>query len=272
MLDGKRYLRLLSGYRLVEQRCPHCGASTYSSSGRLTFCNFCEQPVNLSQGGQTAESQFAPIMAQVESGDWAAALKSAEQLAKGNNDPMMLYLLGVLYRNASTAKFQSKDYNLMGFMEQNAGNIRESLDLTMKWKEYFFKAIKVIGTELQGNMQVDPELVFVKFMSEIRLQKLVDAASTLRSIQILDKNGAVSEYALLVYSAEKNTKQADASLGKALENGEINAYYYLAKYLAKHGKLAEAEAILQKLGTISEVSMSQELLYRIKLTQEASKM
>lgn len=269
MLDGRKYLKLLASYRPVAQKCPYCGTSTLSASGRPSFCNFCEQFAGVQAG---ASSPFEAIKAQLDANSTEAALKSADQLMKGNMDPEQLYLLGVFYLNLSTIEFQSKDYNQMGFMEPNADNIRASLDLTMKWKECFFKVIRIVGGELQGNIQVDPTMVLMKFMSEIRLQRYVDAATTLRTLQSLDKRGTYSEYALLVYSVEKDTKQAQASLLAALGSGEMNAYYYLAKYLAKQGKLKEAESLLSTLSTSVEVSMSRELLYRIRLTEEASKM
>ncbi len=276
MLDGRRYIGLLSGYKPIGERCPHCGTNTYSAGRKISFCNFCELPVDFSnpdaQYSQASQTLFAPLLEQANEGNLDAAIKGAEQLVKGNKDSQLLYLLGVLYRNISTARFQGKDYNQMGFMEPNAKNIRSSLDLTMRWKECFFKAIKVVDGEMQTSVQIDPELVFTRFMCEIRLQDYVNAATTLRSVQTLDKKTAMAEYALLVYSAEKNTKQAEPSLLKALESGELNAYYYLARYLAKRGKLREAEMVLRSLERIARVSMSQELVYRIRLTEDASKL
>lgn len=276
MIDGKRYLRMLSQSKPFSQRCPHCGSTTLSVSGKAAFCNFCEQHVDILSSGAleatSAEIPFASVLNAVKAGNWEEAGKGADLLMKGNKYPGQLYLLGVFYRRFSTLKFQSKDYNQMGFMLPNARNIRDSLDLTTRWKECFFKTIKMVGDELKANIQIEPELVFIKFMSEIRVGKLVDASSTLQTLQSLDKRGTLSEYALLVFSVEKDTKQAEASLIKALEQGETNAYYYLSKYLAKHNKLAEAEVLLQKLGETTEVSMAAELMHRIKLTEEASRM
>ncbi|MDE1873557.1 MAG: hypothetical protein KGI04_00340 [Candidatus Micrarchaeota archaeon] len=269
MLDGKKYLRLLVGYRPVSQKCPHCNSSTLSASGHASFCNFCEQYAG--EGAAAAQTPFAAVRSSIDANDLDSALKGADQMMKGNKDPEQLYLLGVFYLNLSVIRFQGKDYNLMGFMEPNADSIRASLDLTMRWKECFFKVIKIVGDELAANLQVDPSLVFARFMSEIRLGRIVDASVTLGTLRNLDKQGTLSAYALLVYSVEKDTKQAEASLAKSLAASEINSYYYLAKYLAKHGKLSEAEPLLSKLNQMANVSMSRELLYRIRLTEEASK-
>jgi len=271
VLDWKKYMALLASSNPVAQRCTHCGATTFSFSGRPSFCNFCEQYVEANAATE-AQTPFASVRSSIDSNDTDSALKSAEQLMKGNKDPEQLYLLGVFYLNLSTAMFQNRNYNLKGFMEANASNIRSSLDLTMRWKECFFKVIRIVDSELQANMQIDPALVLLKFMCEIRLKRLVDASIALKELQTLDKRGFLSEYALLVYSVEKGAKEAETSLQKALGAKEVNAFYYLAKYLAKNNKLNEAEQVLLKLGQIGRVSMSDELLYRIRLAQEASKM
>jgi hypothetical protein len=271
VLDWKKYMAMLASGKPVAQMCTHCGATTFSFSGNPSFCNFCEQYVEVNAATE-AQTPFASVRSGIDSNDVDSALKSAEQLMKGNKDPEQLYLLGVFYLNLSTEMFQNRNYNLKGFMEANANNIRSSLDLTMRWKECFFKVIKIVDSELQANMQIDPALVLLKFMCEIRLKRLVDASIALKELQTLDKRGFLSEYALLVYSVEKGAKEAETSLQKALGAKEVNAFYYLAKYLAKHNKLNEAEQVLLKLGQIGRVSMSDELLYRIRLAREASKM
>jgi uncharacterized Zn finger protein (UPF0148 family) len=271
VLDWKKYMAMLASGKPVAQMCTHCGATTFSFSGNPSFCNFCEQYVEVNAATE-AQTPFAAVRTSIDSNDVDSALKSAEQLMKGNKDPEQLYLLGVFYLNLSTAMFQNRNYNLKGFMEANANNIRSSLDLTMRWKECFFKVIKIVDSELQANLQIDPALVLLKFMCEIRLRRLVDASIALRELQTLDKRSFLSEYALLVYGVEKGTREAEASLQKALGAKEVNAFFYLAKYLAKHNKLSEAEQVLLKLGQIARVSMSDELLYRIRLAREASKM
>ncbi len=271
MIDGGKYLRLLSKFQPAARRCLHCASTTYSINGKPSFCNFCEQYTG-SGVEQAAETPFSAVRSQIDANGWDAAEKTASQLIKGNKDPEQLYLIGVFYHELSTIRFQSRDYNQMGFMEKNAVNIRDSLDLTMKWKECFFKVIKIVGDELQGNVQVDPELVFIKLVSELRLRRFVEAAATLKVLQNLDKHGILIGYAQLAYNVERNTKQAEASLASMLPQSEINTYYYLAKYLAKNKKLREAELLIELLGKTSEVLSSRELLYKIRLAQEASKM
>lgn len=274
VLDGKKYLRMLPASKPPLQKCPHCGSDTFSTSGNVSFCNFCEQYVDfmVSQSGddQVAEAVFALVQSQMHDGNWGQASIEADKLIKGNPNPRVLYLLGIFYRNFSTARYQQTNYNLNGFMEANAQSIKDSLDLTSKWKECFFKAVKIVNDELYKSVQADADWVLLKLMSEVRLKRFVDASITMSSLQTIDKSGARFEYALMAYSVEKNTKQAEASLSKPLGRNELNAYYYLAKYLAKHNKLDEAAAILQKLSAIANVSMAQELMHRVKLSQDAA--
>ena len=275
MIDWKKHVRLMAKYRPAAIRCPHCGATTVSASGNSSFCNFCEQRVDtLSSAAievSSAEVPFASVLAGMVAGDWKATLESADKLMKGNSRPEQLYLLGIFYRRLSALKFQNKNYALMGFMEPNADSIRDSLDLTMKWKECFFKVVKIVDDEQQGNVQIEPELVFIKLLSELNLKRLVEAQVTLKALQSLDKRGTLYEYALMAYETETDGKQAEKLVSKALAQNEINAYFYLALYLSKRGKLSEAEAVLGKLASIASMPLAKELDYTVRLSLEASK-
>lgn len=275
MLDGKKYLQLLSNAKFLVQTCRHCGSETHFISGGDFFCNFCEQhndPALLQEVEQTAQAAFAPVRDQWGKNNLDEAVKTADQLLKNNADPKQLYLLGLFYRYISTIKYYQKDYTLKGFMEANADSTLASLGLTSRWKECFFKEIKIVDGEIANNMQIELDLIFIKFISEIRLQRFADAASSLRRLQSMDRHGIVADYALLVYSVEKNTKQAEASVAKAIARDDINAYYYLAKCLAKQKKLEDAADLLEKLNDTTEITMVQELLIKINAAQEASKM
>jgi tetratricopeptide (TPR) repeat protein len=275
VLDGKKYLQLLSAVKFLIQTCPHCGSETNFISGGDFFCNFCEQhndPALLQNVDRTAQVAFVPVLSQMNTGNLDEALKNAERLMKNNADAKQLYLLGLFYRNVSGIRYYQKDYALKGFMEANAASSASSLGLTSRWKECFFKAIGIIDGEISKNLQIEIDLVFIKFISEVRLRRFVDAANTLRRLQNMDRHGIVADYALLVYSVEKNTGQAEASIAKAAARNNVNAYYYLAEYLARQKKLEEAGGILEKLDKTTEIAMVQELLNRVRATQEASKM
>lgn len=273
MLDGKKYLRQLMELELTAIGCPHCGSQTISAGGKSTFCNFCEQHTDVfSAGDKDAQAAFAPVVSSMAANSLDEARKNADRLLKNNSAPRQLYLLSQFYLYFSNLKYYQRDYALQGFMEANADNISSSLDLTSRWKECYFKAIKIVEGELTKNMQVEPELVFIKFMSEMKLQKLVDAANTLVNLERLDKRGLLIEYATMVYNAEKRTQKSEPNLSKMLANKEINSFYYLAKYLAKRKKLEESEKILQKLSESTKIFVAEELLNKVRATLEASKM
>ena len=274
MLDGKKYLELLTDAKLLVQTCPRCGSDTHFISGGDFFCNLCEQrndPTNQEPVNETARTSFAAVLTPMGKGDLDGALKSAEQMLKNNLDPTQLYLLGVFYRYLSDTRYYQKDYNIKGFMEANADNTRTSLDLTARWKECFYKATRIVDSEINKNLQVDADLILMKFLAEIRLRRFVDAANSLRRLQNMDKHGLIADYALLVYSVEKPTKQAEASVAKSIARNNLNAYYYLAKHLAREKKLQEAADLLDKLNRITEIPLVEDLLNRVRSTQEASK-
>lgn len=276
MLEYKRYLQDINTVSVLDLTCPHCGATTKSAGGNDAFCNFCEQhivvPESEIEKEKGAEIAFMEIHSAVAGNDWQGAVQKAEQLLKGSSDPRIFYLSALLYESFSNLKFHTKDYNRLGFMEENAVNIRESLDLTFKWKEYFFKTIRLVNDEIKKNSGAEESLVFIKFMSEIKLKKFVDAARTLKALGGAGVEDRANDYAKMVYNVEADTKEAEASLRKQLARNEVNAFYYLAKHLAKQKRLDEANALLRKLNERANIFMAQELLNKVVSAQEASKM
>ncbi len=271
MLNGKAYLKSLANLKLLLLTCPNCGSDTYTAGKSTAFCNFCEQYID-STAPTGAETVFVPVQTAIKDGKWDEAFKQAETLLKGNVDPRQLYLLALFYQDFAIQKYYQKDYMLPGFMESNADNIRRSLDLTSRWKECYFKAIKLVDGDLAKNMQVDSGLIYLKFISEIRLHKMVDASKTLETLHSLDTQGVITAYATLVYDAESDSKNTELDLYKQFSHDEINAFYYLARYLAKRNQLEESEEILEKLNETTKIFLVQDLLQKVKSAKEASKM
>lgn len=281
MLDYKRYLKSLSSTGILALTCPHCGASTKSAEGRGSFCNFCEQYINVSdeevQKEMSAEIAFTEIHAATREEKWDAAQKKITTLLQGSTDPRLFYISALFYLYLSDVKYRERDYTLHGFMEQNANNITASLDLTSKCKECFYRSVRLVKNdldrnELDSNALIDAGFAFTKFMSEIKLHRFVDARKTLKMLHGPSVQSLLADYADMVYQVETNGKDVEASLEKMLSAMDINSFYYLAKALAKQKKLDEAEQVLNLLKDKANISMARELMNRIKSAQEASKM
>jgi hypothetical protein len=267
-------MNLFARTQLLDLTCPHCGSDTKFIGGKDAFCNFCEryisaQETNFQKEGGL-ELPFIEVHSLIKQDEWYDAAKKVEMLLKQSSDPLFLYNSALFYYCFSNRKYHERDYTLHGFMEQNAKNISESLDLTSKWKECLFKAIRRINNEIKNNSPVDQDLLFVKFMSEIKLNRLADSRKTLNVLHGSGAQAIRDNYAFMVYSVENDEKGAEKSLDGMLSRGEVNAFYYLAKYLAKHRKINDADSILKFINKRANVLMAQELLYRIESTREAS--
>lgn len=276
MLSGAKYAHKLKAYAPEKVACPHCGMQTCSSNQAYSFCNFCEQLVDVAKSipehEKTSQAAFVPVAELLLSKNWDGALAAADTLMKGNTDPEQLYLLGTFYSGISGIRYRKRDYELEGFMEANADMIRSSLDLTSKAKECFFKAIKcVVGAQADG-ASADTSLLFIKFMCEMRLRRLPDALTALDELRKSDTGNSFINYAYAVYGVETLAKDVDRVLANMLENNEPNSFYYLARYLAGHKKLGEASELLQVLVGIARMPLADELLYEVRQAQEAAAM
>ncbi len=175
-------------------------------------------------------------------GDIENAEKTMDQISGKSSSPYLLYVAGVVYKYLSDFLYFGVDYNLKGFMEQNAEKRELSSKYTSKSKEYFYKALSSINQmpEPKGELAT-----FVKALILTKLERYEEAKKAIGELE--DKKGELWEYASMVYGVETNSKDAGNLLGIRLAKADINAYYYLAKYFAKNGKAEEAKALLDAL-------------------------
>jgi len=261
------YLKKLASAKPAALTCPQCGARTISTSGNDTFCNFCEQYVNAGEG---AEILFASVHAGIKAGDWEGSTKKVEQLLKTNTEPRLLYLSAVFYDYFSDIRYNDRNYNLQGFMEANAENIGKGVELASLSKNCFYKALKLTDTIIKGNSILDPNIFLIKFLSEMRLGMAVDAMRTLSRIKFNFSQSPITRYANLVYGVETNSKEAEALLSDSITRGQMNAFYYLAKYLAKRDQIDEAYVLLQKFNKMVESPIARELTIQVISARNAS--
>jgi endogenous inhibitor of DNA gyrase (YacG/DUF329 family) len=274
MLNAAKYAKALDKYARKSVECPHCGMQTAVSDNAYSFCNFCEQRIDLGKSipehEKKARDAFAPVASGFKANDTDAALAAADRLLKGNTDPEQLYLLGLFYSAASWAKYNDRDYALRGFMEPNAARIRSGLELSAKAKECFYKAIKLAGDAQADNAAADGQLLFIRFMGCMRLRRKADAMRALQELRRADRQNALIGYAYAVYAVETGARNADKALIDMLEGGEPNSFYYLARYLALRKRLKEAAALLERLESVASLPAARELAYGIRQAQQAA--
>ena len=259
--DYKKYAKAFDALKLSQFVCARCGFETHSASTN-SFCNFCEQYASAAAATRPA---FLDVHAYIKQGNWEDAAKKVEELLKTDKNTETFYLSGLFYAYFSNLRYRKVDYGAKGFMDTNAENIRAGLDLVSKSKEHLFGAISLVAAEPKKGVQPDQDALFIKFMSEMKLRRFVDASKTIKTLQ-----GAQAEYAEMAYGAQTGSKSTPG-LEKLLARNEVNAFYYLAEHLARQKELGEAAALLRKLNDRINLFMAQELLNRVVSVQEASK-
>ncbi len=274
MLNYKKYLGGIKKTDVLELTCPHCGMPTRSLKGKDAFCNFCEQYINISEAEIVKETgvelPFSEVSNAISAGMFEEAEKKLAALRKGKADPLLMYMSGLSYLCFSDAKYHETNYRLRGFMEQNSANIRKGLDLASTSKECFYKAIKVIRYGIERDVTVEGSMLFIKFMSEIRLKRFVDAERTLALLHGSGVKGELSAYADMVYNVEAQRPIAEQVLQIMLPKGEINSFYYLAKHLAQKGRLEESRSVMMWLNGMADVFLAKELSIKIESALKAS--
>lgn len=266
------YLSQLKSLQYRDLSCGTCAFTTKSPNGSDAFCNFCESytsailPPKIPLEARPVLEKIHSLMGDNRLDEAASAL---EILLKDSKNPTLFYVAANFYLNFSDITYYSRNYNIMGFMEENAISIRKSLDLTAKWKECLYKSIRLVKGQAAEISTAGESLLFIKFMSEIRLSRFVDSGRTLKSLAQYGLGDLTVTYANMVYGVEAG-KDPSQYFNAFLSRQEPNAYYYLAKYLAKSKRLDEAESVLSKLSSKAKVRMLPSLLNKIVSSERAA--
>lgn len=249
-MDFGKYLAQLDKTKFSEVSCAYCAHAATSPDGKEAICDFCENYVNAAESEFTGDAETKTVLLEVHDligkNQWDEAEKKITKLLDDTMDARLLYVCAAFYKYVSDYHYYAMDYGLRGFMHENADNVRESVELAAKSKACLYKALKVINIETSGNRLLHVDLLYIKFMSYIKLNRLVEAKKTLNEMVGLKNQDLLNAYAEMVYDVESNSKNAIPSVMKLLARNEVNAFYYLAKCLARTKRSKEAKAILEK--------------------------
>jgi|GEM_PF-5221342 hypothetical protein len=269
-MDYSKYFSLLDRPGASPAICGYCGS--YLNLGTLGegFCHFCEAHINRrEEKAKNPEiEKFSAIQLLIDEGNLDYAKKNLDAVTAESNNPNLLFGAGSVYKTLSGLKYGDLDYNRKGFMEENSANIYSSLDLTSKSKEMFYKAIRLISD--QTKTSPDDDLLYLSFISYIKLGRLLDAERTLSSMKT-QKTSLMSEYANMVFCVESNKKEGYAYTLELMTKENPNGIYYLAKYLLSQKKLSEAKLTLERLSAKVRMPDAVFLLHKIdRLLDEIS--
>ncbi len=267
------YIKAFENVQLAQVICRYCGSIAYSYDGKEAICHFCENHADADKSQALNDpvlSKKLNVQLSMGKSDWEGAAKAADALATASADPYMLFFGASIYRAYSDYKYYDRDYNLMGYMEQNSANVYASLDFTSKSKEYFYKAIKTIDSQPQ--VASDASLQYTKFISLMRLGRVSESYNALAKLREIAATGLLTDYAGMVYSVEMDSKDVEHRLNGPLAAGHPNAFYYLARRMIKQKKLDDAERVLEMLQKKVSMPMAFYLLGRVRNVKEQTKL
>ncbi len=225
---------------MPEIVCAYCGTKnkTKNNDGICVFCEGYLSVIPPRELNETDEDKQKILRARelLETGNYDDACKLVDSTSN-SKDPFVNYVAGIIYKYCSDKHYFDIDYALKGFMEKNAEKREMALKLQGLSRERFYRVVYEVEKSPEPKSE---HLIYMEIVSLLKLGKLVDAKAALEK---LNKNGKAYAYANMLYQVEANDKLAEKSI-RALEKSEPNAIYYLAKYLARNGKLEGAKKAL----------------------------
>ncbi len=267
--DLAKYIKQVSLPKQGKKECKACG-SDVRSPNKDGICHFCELPCTMAAKNvdKSASKSIETVWQLIGDSKWDAAATYFPSIAGQKDDPVSVYCAGIFYRYYSDRQYHDQDHNLLGYMEQNAKNMHDSLYTIVTAKDYLFRAIKLVS--LDQDAQRDEKLLYLDFITNVRLKRLHLAAKTLQLLNALQKTSIATEYANMVYAVETSDKSAEEKLSMMLNKQEPNAYYYLALHLVQKKRLRDALTVLDALSKSVHMPMAEELSRKVRITMQAS--
>jgi len=256
------YIKQMSKGNVNEATCSYCGYKQELNSYFCTFCEIGKDVAKTSTIDTTTLAQLTEVHNAIIAEDLEKAEEKLDALGLKAANPYLLYVIGVLFKQISDIAYFGVDYTLKGFMPENAETREKSLRMEAKSKEFFYKAIYAAEAVPEPK---EGQLLFIEFLSYLHLDYFPEAKNLLDKIP--ESNKKMKEYAEMAYAAETNSKQAEKAIEAMLKENEPNAFYYLAKYLAKNQKANEAERVLKEIEKVAKLPIA----YRLKKNIEFAK-
>ena len=231
--------------------CNYCGVDT-QSYGPTGFCSNCESMTAGSRASLTnrdAELLQAlnSINGYLGAADFANAAKMYDQLSAKYKDPGFTYASGILHIKWSNAAVSKLDYNLPGYMEQNAQYVDLSNSLISKSKSMFYNVIELY--KLDQAHQDAPNYVHTVFLCHLKLGDHRQAERSAKRLSELKVQDA-ADYSALALGASlgkyDEVLKATSSMAASGRLG-VNAAFYAAMAMFNKRKNREAMAIAKAI-------------------------
>jgi hypothetical protein len=249
--------------------CQYCESPISIGKAKEAICSFCEGYFSYGKSiaADPNSGRLSDIQLMVDQSRVEEARKSLDALISAGSNLNLLFAAGSIYKTLSDIKHYDLNYGRKGFMEENSANVYYSLDLTSKYKEVFYKVIRMVSDQTKD--APNDELLYLSFISYVKLKRINDAERILSSMP--GSNVMLREYADMVFSVESNGKEGYQKALKLAKEGNTNAIYYLARYYAGKKQLSEAKAILERLNSSIRMPDAIFLLKRVNGILEETK-
>ncbi|MDE1846237.1 MAG: hypothetical protein KGH53_03085 [Candidatus Micrarchaeota archaeon] len=266
----ERELKLLEKEPAEQFRCGYCGTQVPSYNPQFGICQLCELYTDKSAKELKKNAQLTDLLdslqSSIASGNQNDALKSFETLFASTKNAGVLLASAMLHLSIADEEFGKRDYQTPnGYMEENSAHSKAALAHYSSAKALFFKAISVADMEIKTNP--DSNLLYIKFLSQLRLGQLRGAKNSLEALNANAKGLPITLYSNLLYSCAMNDKKLVPPFEAVLQLGTLPAFYYYADFLANKNDLGAAKKILIKLLKYAEMSAAKKLLSGIERVQ-----
>lgn len=260
-----RYIHSLAQYGKKGLPCPYCGNIIITKDGSYFACSFCEMHSNDVQLSKQRDDVKGLLVSKnnfISGNAWDDAAGIVDQIMALDQSPQMAYASAIFYEAFSNYCWHNINYCLGGYMEANSVNREKSWMLLSKSKTLLYRNIKICADQIKLGNEVD--IIFIKFLSEIKVSKLAEAKNTLDIIMGSDTIPRARDYACMVYYSQINDQKNALKYIDIMSNTDLSSFYYLARLLAKSRLNGAALKILEPLTEKTSMPKARELLFKIK--------
>ncbi|MDE1761745.1 MAG: hypothetical protein KGH59_02700 [Candidatus Micrarchaeota archaeon] len=259
--------KMLDKSPTTQFRCGYCGSTVQSYNQSFGICQFCEM---YNDNATKQDKELSGVLGQVNSlvsrSDFDAAAKLFESLVANHNSAEYNYAFGVFNQMYSDHEYGMRDYTTPnGYMEANSARINAGNAHFSTAKALFFKSILLSDAAYQQSK--DANVLYAKFLSQIRLRKVLDSKATLSELESASATSAVTEYARMLYLCATSDKKSEQQVAKVALLGVPNAFYYAADLCAERSKLGDAKRFATALLGKVDMYAAKKLLIGIERAQ-----
>ncbi|MDE1869711.1 MAG: hypothetical protein KGH71_01855 [Candidatus Micrarchaeota archaeon] len=262
--------KLLDKAPPFQYQCYFCGSAVPSYNSQFGICQFCELYTDKTQKelmkSKPLSDALSGIQSAIASGDNEGAIKAFDSAFALTQGAGFLFAKAALHLLIADEEFAKRDYATPnGYMEENSVHSKSALSHFSSAKALLFKVISSCDAVLKTNP--DPNLLYLKFLCEIRLGRVSSARKSLLVLKSNAKDLPLTPYAEMVYNSFVANKKQEPYLQKGISLGALPSFYYYAAFLSDKNNLGESKRVLLKILKYVQMRQASRLLSGIERVQ-----